>query len=153
VSGGCSPGGQSEYAGEQAPGAGERGAGDGKVDELVGVAAGVTRERYRRPSDGACDGAVLLHEDSKVHTRDRAKNGHLVKLGNGTDPVVASPGLPQRVREPRVDSGCQPCMSRRNRVILVDLQHTVRSEQTNHTTNPTGRPPCRPFLPANCQEG
>ena len=54
---------QSEYAGEQARGTGERSAGDGEMDELVGVAAGVTCERHRCPSDCTCDRAVLLHKD------------------------------------------------------------------------------------------
>jgi len=58
---------QSEYAGEQARGTGERSAGDGEMDELVRVATGVTRERHRRPSNCTCDRAVLLHKDVNGH--------------------------------------------------------------------------------------
>jgi len=53
----------SEYAGEQARGTGQRRAGDGEMDELVGVAAGVPRQRHGRAGDGTCDRAVLLQEE------------------------------------------------------------------------------------------
>ena len=53
----------SEYAREQARGAGQRRAGDGEMDELVGVAAGVPRQRHGRAGDGTCDRAVLLQEE------------------------------------------------------------------------------------------
>lgn len=52
----------SEYAGEQARGTGQRRAGDGEVDELVGVAAGVTGQRHGRAGDRTCDCAVLLQK-------------------------------------------------------------------------------------------
>ena len=53
----------SEYAGEQARGTGQRRAGDGEMDELVGVATGVPRQRHGRAGDGTCDRAVLLQEE------------------------------------------------------------------------------------------
>lgn len=86
-----------------------------------------------------------------------------LRRGSGTNPVMATPGLPQAVRQPRVHSGCQPCMPkktytgvkrlhidpfflRRKEVTIADLIFLVLN------THPTGRPPCQPFLPAQVEQ-
>ena len=63
MSGARRPWAQNTPAGEQARGAGQRRAGDGEMDELVGGAAGVPRQRHGRAGDGTCDRAVLLQEE------------------------------------------------------------------------------------------
>jgi hypothetical protein len=73
---------------------------------------------------------------------------------------MAAPGLPEAVRQPRVHPSCQACItkkkdrvSKRLRVHPVFLRRKKLLQSPMEillvlSTHPTGRPPCRPFLPA-----
>lgn len=95
-----------KYGREQACSAGKGRAGDGEMDDVVGM-PGVPDQRHRGASDCTCDRAVLLQHqvnisslllcfckvDGSLHSTKTA-----IRLGNGTHPVMASSGLPQAVR-------------------------------------------------------